>query len=333
MAIAKEQLVQYVGELGLPQEQTDAMISTLMANEKAATQFVGQRLRHDDYTKKTQELSGHRQSIEQQAVAQIQEYAKELQAAEQRIASIMGDFEKEKISAATANARLQRVKETYKLSDEDIPAVEGVAKPAGTGADPASRNGGIDIDARLGVFKKELISELRRDMMAMPRITAIQTDIAEEHKELTGKRLTRAEMNDLLQHAEKNQIRLEDAWKDKYKIDDLRLTKRDADLEKTLREKWDAERKAKNSEDALAGVRRTSDSQPSIHSPVIGRKYLDHSDPARPATPAADKSPAQQPPQPSGPRPSGAERAAAKFLERRANGIPLGAPEPATKGG
>jgi hypothetical protein len=319
MPVSKEELAQYVTELGLPQDQTDSLVTTLMGNEKAATQFVGQRMRHSDYTKKTQDLASQRTEIERNATAQITEYATQLSTAQNRINAIMADMEKEQISAATANARLRKVKETYNLTDADIPAIEGVAKPAGT-ADPDK--GPVDLDKRLGAFRDDLLKTIRADLFAMPRITAIQSDIAAEHLELTGKRLSRTEMNDLLTKAEKDKVRLEDAWKDQYKVDDLRQTKRDDENKKKWQSEWETEHRKRVSDDAIAGVRRVDPTQDSMNSPILRKKFDVHSDPV--SSPDKSNQPSHTPSQ-SGPRPTGAERAAAKFLERRANGIPIGA--------
>jgi len=327
MAVSREQLAEYVAELGLPEEQTKTLTDTLLSNDKAATQFVGQRLRHADYTKKTQELNQHKQSIEAQATQQITEYATQLSAAQNKIQAIMGDMEKESISAATANARLRKVKETYNLSDDDIPAIEGVEKPAGTAPNAPST---VDIDAKLNDFRNSLIKTIREDLMAMPRVSAIQADISQEHQELTGKRLTRAEHNELLDLATKNKMRLEDAWEQKYGISALRSSKSDEEKKKKWQSEWEAEQRAKNSNAAMAGVRPNDPNQENFQSPVLGKKFQESVDPARPA---ADKSqpsqPAQQPGQ-SGPKLTGAERAAAKFLERRSNGIPMGGQQPPT---
>lgn len=313
MSVTKEQLAQYVAELGLPQEQTDAMVTTLLGNQTAATQFVGQRLRHEDYTKKTQDLSSHKQQLEQAATTQVTAYAQQLSQANTRISDIMKDLEAKDISAATANARLRSVKEKFNLSDEDIPALE-VAKPAGSA--PAIGTG-VDIDAKLKEFKTALVTEMRNELLAMPRVTAIQADIMLDHQELTGKRLTRAEQTELLSEAQKENISLESAWERKYKIADIRMEKRVESEVKTRMDKAEADRRQKASEEAIAGVRKGVDPTYTAQSPVLGKKFVDV---------PADKT-TQSMPVPEV-RSSGAERAAAKFLERRANGVPMGTSQP-----
>lgn len=325
MAVSKEELAQYVTELGLPQEQSDALVTTLLGNERAATQFVGQRQRHDDYTRKTQALAQERTSITQQANEQITQYAQQLSAAQNRITQVMSDLETETITAATANARLRKVKETYGLSDADIPAVEGVAKPAGT-ATPANA-GTVDIDAKLSAFGNNLLKTIRQDMLAMPRVSAIQADISASHQELTGKRLSRQEMGELLNKAQKDNVTLEQAWEQQFQIPDLRMAKRDEDNRKKWETEWEAKQRAANSDAALAGVRPNNGQQQQSASPVLNKRFPGNmdSDPAKGAV--TDKSAPAQPAQAQTTQGlSGAERAAAKYLERRANGIPMGAP-------
>lgn len=310
MPVTKEQLAQYVAELGLPQEQTDSLITTLTGNQAAATQFVGQRLRHEDYTKKTQDLSAHKTQLEQAATTQITQYAQQLSNANGRIAEIMKDLEAKDISATTANARLRSVKEKFNLSDDDIPALE-VAKPAGSGT--PIPGGGVDIDAKLTEFKAALVKEMRNELLTMPRITAIQSDISLDHQELTGKRLTRVEMNDLLTEAQKNNRTLEQEWEQKYGISDIRMNKRVEAEVKTRMDTAEAARKQKASDEALAGVRKGVDPTYTPASPVLGKKYGESTQTQQP----------QQTPPPEQ-RLSGSERAASAFLKRRAEGIPMG---------
>lgn len=316
MPVSKDDLIKYVKELGLPEDQEKNLLDVLSANEKAATQFVGQRLRHDDYTRKTQELAAQRKTLEEQTGQQVAQYAQQLAEAQDKINKIMADLEQAKISEATANARLMRVKETYLLSDEDIPALD-VRNPAGTKTD----GGQIDLDKKLEEFGRKILSTLREDLSALPRVAALQSDIMLQHQELTGKRLTRDEMNELLSVAEKERVPLETAWERRYDIPKLRMEREIERRVKEELERAEAERRRKASEEALSGVRRSPEEilgKPL--SPVLGRTFGADAKPKDPADSGpADKS--------ARPRLSGAERAAAKFLERRSQGIPLGAPD------
>src|SRR5207244_10661733 len=116
-----------IDEFGLEVPDKDYFTKVLTTNEKAATQFIGQRERHDKFTRLTQDLSTKERDLDRRVNDQITEYAQQLQAADERIKKIMGDFESESISRATAEARLMKVKQVYNLSDEDIPNVDTTA--------------------------------------------------------------------------------------------------------------------------------------------------------------------------------------------------------------
>lgn len=331
MPIDKKELKRYIEEIGLPEALQAELLQNLEANEKLAGQFVGQRMRLDDYTKKTMELANQRKAVEaaeaatKTAVPQaVQEYATKLLEAEGKMTKILKDLETERISRATAEQRLQRVKSQYELSDDDIPAVA----PAGT---PQVRPD-IDFDQKLNEFKvgfaKEMkdsfLKEILPELNAFPQIIDIKADINREHHDLTGKWLSATEMAELATMAPKSGG-LYKAWEQKYEIPAIRMTKHDEDLTARERQKWEDEQKRKNSEAALQGVTRANqDGQPLSTSPVF-RRYEDRS---------KDAGLADTNGKPNGsggeakPMLSGAERAATKWVERRNQGVPLGKETP-----
>lgn len=342
MAIDAARITSLIDELGLEGADKDYFTNVLTKNEKAATQFAGQRERHDAFTRRTQELSTKEKDLSARANAAIAEYAQQLQAADNKVRQIMADFEKETISRATAEARLQKVKTTYNLSDEDIPAVDPTSnagngnrgsRTSGTGQ---GSDGGIDIKSVLADFKKQLLAELGPELAAFPRVAAIQNEILAQHQELTGKRMTRAQMEELMKISQAaDGPNLMTAWRQKYDIDTIEKTKEREGWAKEERKKWDDELKAKNSEEALRGVRNTTEGTVKAHSPVIGRKFNTHDEPANRTVetkPTQQNTQVTQPANDRGPKLSGAERAAARFIERRNNGIPMGAPDPVGAG-
>ena len=313
MPIDRKQVESYVEELGLSDAARTALLADLEANERAATQFVGQRQRHDDYTKKTQTLAQQRQDIESNATRQIQEYATQLTAADQKIARIMKDFEGETINRATAEARLKKVKETYALSDDDIPQVTTPAAVT-----PAQTAPTIDVDGKI----KEMEQRIYNQLLAIPQINAVQSDIQYEHEKLTGKRLNQTEMRDLMSKAQKDNQSLLSAWESEYKIGDIRLNNTvEQRVSERLKEE-DAKRIAAADAAALQGIRPNDPGAAARLSPVLHRDYQSRgTDPATAAP--ADKS-NQTPASTPGARLSGAERAAVKYMERRNAGIPMG---------
>lgn len=321
MPIDKAQLESYLNELGFTDTVRSSVLAELESKPDAATRFVGQRLRHDDYTRKTQELTQNKQTLETQMGQQIAGYTTELQAANAKIAKIAKDFEDERISRTTAEARLQKVKTTYDLSDDDIPPVTDlVSKPS----EPA-----IDINKVLGEFKTSLMNDIRKDLAAMPNVTATQFDIAAQHQELFGKRMTREEQSELVTLAQKNGTNLQTAWEQKHGVADVRTTKLVESSVAAARTKWEDEQKIANSNAAMSSITSQRESQSFIgaggksQSPVLGRQYAapgedgtgtgtgvaDTQKPGPGTGSVADKST-------NAPKLSGAERAAAKWIEK-----------------
>lgn len=307
---------EYLNELGLSDAVRTTVLGELKTNERAATQFVGQRLRHSDYTKKAQGLATDRAALEASANTQIGKYAEELAKAEQRIATIMLDFEKESISKTTAEARLRGVKEKFNLSDEDIPTV---STPAAARVEPTPA---IDIDAKLAAFGKAIVAEMRQEMSRVPDLNAIQYDIARQHQDLLGKPLTAAEVKELNKEGAKHRDGLLGAWKEKYEIDNLQREKDYTARLATDRQKWEDEQRTQRSNDAMSAA-TNKDPVFSASSAVLKRSFERRdgitTDPAQ----STDKSnPAPNTPLTAIDRNkvSGAERAAAKWIERAQNG-------------
>lgn len=324
MAIDANRVTSLIDELGLQGADKEYFTKVLTSNESAATQFVGQRERFADYTRSKQALATEKAELERRANEQITGYANQLAEAEGKIQKILKDFETADISRATAEARLQRVKQTYNLTDDDIPAVE--IKPA---AAPAAQPA-IDIDAKLAEFERKLMARLTPDLNAFPQVAAVMDDIADQHQQLTGKRLTLAERQEIIRTSQaENGPTLVKAWREKHGIDKIEQDRQKASWREENRREWEDEQKRRNSEEALRQVRSTPDGQTRHLSPVF-REYKTDNDPVRqpgaePARQSEHVAPVQNEP---GPRLSGAERAAQRFLERRNAGIPMGAPDP-----
>jgi hypothetical protein len=324
MAIDKKELKRYIEELGLPEPLQAELLQNLEADPTRAGNFVGQRLRLDDYTRKTMELADQRKQAEAAVGQAVQEYATKLQEAEGKMAKILRDLESERISRATAEQRLQRVKSQYELSDDDIPAVEapGVRQPRPE----------LDLDQKLAEFKTSISKEIRDnfvkeimpELMSFPQISAIQQDIAREHYTLTGKHLTSKDFAELTKLAGEEKTSLYNAWERKHDIAGIRMTKHDEELTTRERQKWEDEQKRKNSEAALAGVNRATQDGKSLSTSPVFRPYEDRSKdlPGFDGKPNGSNGEAK-------PMLSGAERASVKWMERRNQGVPLGKEAPA----
>lgn len=327
MAIDKAKLTAYIDELGFSDTVRASMLAELESDEGKATKFTGQRLRHDDYTRKTQELSTTRTTLEQAVQTQISGYATELEKANAQIAKIAKDYENESIGKATAEARLMKVKTTYGLSDDDIPPVEAIAaKPATAPA--------LDVKTMMEEFRSNLLKEIRTDLQAMPAVTATQMDLQDQHRDLFGKRMTRDEMAELTGIAQTNRTNLQTAWETKHGVQAVRTTKQVESAVAAARTKWDDEQRAARDAEAMSQVTSHREESPygqggRSQSPVLGRKYDAHVDPTAtstdPAAAAKPTSPAAS--QQTAPKLSGAERAAAAWIGK-ANAGMLGKPLP-----
>lgn len=319
MPIDKAQLTAYLDELGLTDTVRSSVLAELESKPDAATKFVGQRLRHDDYTRKAMELATNKQTLEAQVSQQIAGYASELQKANEKAAKIASDFENERISRATADARLAKVKTMYDLSDEDIPPVDQIlAKPS---TEPA-----IDITKTLADFRAALLTDIRKDLAAMPSVTATQFDIAAQHQDLFGKRLTRDEMTELVTIAQKNGSNLTQAWESKHGVGELRTTKLVESEVAKARTKWEDDARTAASNAAMSSITAEREGQSftgtsgTALSPVLGRKYgTDGVDATPQGSQKSDPPPAAQATSPQGQganKLSGAERAAAKWMQK-----------------
>lgn len=330
MPIDKKELRRYVEELGFSEAVAANVMQELEADDKRATQFVGQRLRQDDYSRKTQDLAQQRQQIDQAITAQVQEYTTKLQEADGKIAKILKDFENEQISRATAENRLRTLATKYEIPKEDL---ADLIKDTSASAPPRQEGGGLTVDAVTGMlakFKESLVKELMPDLLSFPRISNIQQEIRDQHFELTGKRLTAAQMDELMTEATKdNSGGLVKVWESKFEIPKIRMDAHDKQISDSAVAEYERKLKAKASEDAIATVHNQDSTRPYSASPVL-RQYRDRS--LEDGQPGGDKrngkgngNGSEKPPEP---RMSGAERAAVKWVERRNQGVGFGKEAP-----
>lgn len=343
MPVDKDTLKATIKEAAGDDAELSALLEQkLSANDEAAARFVGGFLRNRDYTSKTQALASDRQSFtdeKTQLQGQMDQYRQLLQAAEGDKNKVLHDLAAHKEDLAGAYARLQHIKQIYQLSDEDIPAYKDLidTKHKGKPVDSST-----DIETRLADFKKELTKEIGTylteklvpELGGMAQLDIVWNDIRDEHRELTGKRMTAKEQQDLLNEANKRgvagrPISLKALWEERYDAPQLRQKHHDTNFEKELRAKWDAEQTAKMSEAAMAGIRPGAEAEGFRTSNILKHKFQVHEETTPAAAPKMRETASAAERQAAG----GAERASKRFLERRAAGIPLGAPDERKPGG
>ena len=341
MAIDSAVLEQTINDVaGEDQELAGLLRERLGKNEGVANKFLGGFLRTSDYTKKTQAWSDERKQLEQekQRLAGIQsEYETRLAAADEEKQRIMRDLANERISAAKANTLLQHLKEAYSLSDDDIPSAADIKQTAKTGNVIDST---ADLDERFKTFKQSLMDDITKrlvpELSSMAALDVIWNEIEHDHQHLFGKRISKQEKLDLLKEAQTNGKSLESVWQDKFGVDNRRLEVRDEENKKKWREDWEKELAAKRSEEALQGIRPGAgeDVHDSQLSPLFKKNFAPQIDPAEAArnnqgNNGGNGNNGRMPSAAERNSASGAERAAVRFRERRLNGVPLGAPDPA----
>lgn len=318
-------LKQYVSEVaGGDPDIAAKMLEILGSKPEAATRFADGFLRRDDYTKKTQEAAEQKKKADQL----MGKYSKDLEDAEKRIKAVLKEAADDKISAATANARLQSIKKTYALDDTDIPDTDDLKKIIADGKVPKGA-ADIDIEARMEAFKKELLGEITNklipELSGMAALPIVWNSIEAEHRELTGKSLTKKERQELLQDASTSKKSLDEVWTEKYKIENLRESKSDEGKKAKWKDEWEKEQQAKRTEEALSGgakrggVEMVPDSQ---RSPLLRKNF--RAEEEQDGKGQDDKGKQKDDRQQNGQKMSGADRATASFIARRAKGIGWG---------
>ena len=332
MPVDKENLKTTIREaVGDDNELYALLEQKLLANDATATQFLSGFMRNRDYTQKTQALATDRQTMDGQIQTyngQIDQYRKLLDAAEADKQNVLKDLASQKMTVAQAHARLKHIKDTYNLSDDEIPAFGDLidTKQRGKPVDSSE-----DLDKRFQSFREEMgkyiADKLVPELGGMAQLDIVWSDIRDEHRELTGKRLSAKEAQELLTEADKRgrngrPISLKSLWEEKYDVSTLRMKHHDDELIKEHKAKWEADAQAKRSEEALSGVRPSVPGEGLRTSQIFEHKFKVHEEgPAAAPKPRESKSAAERQSQ------GGAERATRRYLERRSAGVPMGAPD------
>jgi hypothetical protein len=311
--------------------QGDAELRTLLLekfakNDNAAVAFVGGFMRNADYTQKTQSVAGEKKKYEEQ----IALYQQNLEAAETDKTRILKDLANQKVTVAQANARLQSVKETYQLGDDDIPPMGDLIDTRKTGKVHDST---ADLDERFSAFEKKFEERITRQLLpelaGMTDLDIIWANMRDEHYELTGKRLTAPEQRDILKTARDGGRKLTDVWEEKFDIGGQRKKVERDSIVKEERAKWDAELTAKRSQEAMEGIRPGAPDETGLRlSPVLHKQFVERGNEPVEIKPG-EHTRVQTATIPSAVQReglTGGERAAKAYLERRAAGVPMGAP-------
>jgi hypothetical protein len=331
MPIDDTVLSKYISDVaGDDQELATTLRERLLKNEKAATNFVGGFTRTQDYTQKTQSLARDRQQFEQLQT----QYEERLGQAEADKNQIMRDLASARISGSKAQELLKTVQQAYGLTANDLPGLDDIQQTQQTGRVVDSTP---DLDKRFETFEQNLMKKINSalipEISAMAMLSPIWNGIEYDHQQLFGKRLSKAEQAEILQTSRNENRSLESVWTDKYKVSDRRLEVRDEENKKKWHGEWEDQQQKKNQEAALRGVNPDSREYAleDRQSPIFKHNFQ-----RRDETPVTEPvAPGVNPPTPprndaQRERMGGAERAAAKFMERARSGQ-LGKPIPERK--
>lgn len=326
MSVDAQLLKAAIDEAAAGDAELAALLTEKFAkNDAAAVAFTGGFTRTADYTRKTQALSSEKKDLE----TKLATYQTQLEAAETEKAKIMRDLANQRVTVAQANARLQAVKDTYQLGDDDIPPMGDLIDTRKTGKVTDSTP---DIEERLVTLRKEITEEITKtlipELSGMANLDIVWAEIADEHRELTGKRLGAKDRQAILDEARKNNKSLAAVWEEKYEIPTARKRVEREQIVKEERQKWDDEQRAKISQRALEGVRPEAPDETGLRvSQVLKHSFQERGVQA----PVEDGKVRAMPSAEDRGKLSGAERAAQKYLERRGAGVPLGGKEPVVK--
>lgn len=341
MAVDKALLESCIAEAaGDDKEMSDFLRERYTKNDTLAAKFVGGYTRTADYTQKTQKLAEREKEFTSQGT-QLTQLRAQLEGAEAEKTRIMKDLAAHRITVAKARAMTQTLKDTYNLTDEDVPGMSDLIETAKTQKVVDSTD---DLDARFAKFGEDITARMEKkfaetllpELGGMASLPIVWNRIAREHRELTGKDLTEAEQHAILKAAragEDGLTSLVGQWERKFQIapgewgDGLRMQKRDENLKADWAKEREASEAADRSKRALEVVTGPKNQElgdgPGISSAFKTRFKTYDPDPNKPAVadnggvPSLAVAPGQHVRQTGDRGPSGAQRAAQKFLEQR----------------
>lgn len=336
-----------------------ASLGTILGNEKVTSKLKDQFLMRSDYSRKTQELADSRRQVEQdinEILAERQDLAKWKGDVDAKLNKAYSDLDSERTTKAQFQARIQTIAEQNNLNVEDLMRGLAPARTAtSTAAADAANNGAGNGNGNFDPTKYVANEDFSRFARQSPMLNAMVEDIFSEHQDLTGKPL-RLEYTDtggrkwtgrqaLLVKTSEHNVRagnrpmsVRDMWETDFKIADVRQQQLRSSIEGEVRGKLEAEYKTKLSEQMVNGTPgRITPLADRPKSPLFDDKR-DHRLPAEREAAAAsngDNGRKNEPPPVSAAnKESHFQKYATGYMERRAEGLPLGQDKPAAgKGG
>jgi hypothetical protein len=312
-----EQYIEYVASDNALTPEEKAQLTALLSKDKVASRVKDGYLMRQDYTRKTTELATERKKLEDDH-KRLLEWEKEARA---KVDKLNSDLEAKKVTLAQYQSRMERIAEDYGIEVKDLPGMEGDGSAA---AGAAPQKGGAaapdpKLTERFETFEKQLQTAGR----AFPELAAELHELGIDHQELFGKPLKGT--RDLVRKAMEQGLTLRAAWEQEHKVPEKRNEILREQIRGEEREKLEAEFRQRTSELTLGGDRTKA---PTPESPVLARNFKPQI-PDSASGAGGDGSAAAH--QDLGGRSDaqreldgGAARATRLFVQRRAQGIPLG---------
>ena len=258
------------------------LLESIGQNEKAKETFVNGFLGRADVTRKQQEAAELKRQADQELnkyKSQIADYEQRLETADAEKDKIMRDLANQRISAATANERLQIIKDRWQLSDEDLPLPADVKETARRGRVVDSTD---DVDERLNTrmkdFEKNILKQLEVKLIpslgALAEIPRVMNNIESEHRELFGRGLSKAERDEFTKIAKEDPDGrgLQHAWESKFGVQAKRQELHDKTVVDKAIKEYEEKRAAEATERAMRG--ESENAMPGrVGSPLLNKKF------------------------------------------------------------
>ena len=361
----------WLGEISadnsLSQEEVQSL-GKILGNDKVQAKLRDQVLMRRDYSRKTQEVADQRRQLEADVNAVLEERADLARwkgSVDAQLKKAYSDLDSERTTTAQFRARMQTIAEQNGLDvNELIQGLPAATAATGSAAVASATNGGAGNGAGAGnatIDTSKFVSadDFSRFARTSPLLQAELYDLTTEHQELFGKPF-KMEYTDgqgrkwtgtraLVVKAAENNARnpnaplsLRQVWESDFQVNQ----KRDEQLRESIRNeergKLDAEYKTKLSADMLNGGTpgRTTPLADRPKSVLFDDKR-DHRTPAERDAAAASGSTggsgdngrtSEPPPSSAANREDRWQRAASHYVERRAQGVPLGQEAPPKTG-
>lgn len=335
----------------LSQEEVSSL-RTILGKEKVTPKLRDHFLMRRDYSRKTQEVADERKKVDadiQILLAERADLAAWHQGIETKLSNAMNDLEKARITEAQYRARIQKIAEQTGLDPKELMGglPEAVAAAAAAAALPANAHGNGNGAPALDTSKFASSEEFSRFARMSPMLTAELFDLAQEHTELfqkplkveytdargtkwTGTRALVVMTAENNQRNPQNQRSVRQIWEEQFKVPDRRREIERSQIETELRTKLDAEYKTKLSENVLAsGTPGTSLTHAPESRPLFTRDKVVVPGGDGGTPPAGQGANQNEPPVRNGVDDAVGKtthwlKAAHAFVDRRAQGVPLG---------